>query len=110
MNETEMEAVRDEFLGYAREHAGLVEDEIVQYWKFLRKGGSMKKPLLYISKPGRNVVHLKNFEVIDPRWTLIEAGDPKKVGRLYEIRIQGDAQDVRSAFYAGFNQLITAPL
>lgn len=70
----------------------------------------MKHPLLYISKPGRNVVHLKNFEVSDPRWTLIEQGDPKKVGRLFEIRIQGDAESVRSAFYAGFAELVTALL
>jgi hypothetical protein len=109
MDDTEMEIVRGEFLEYARKHASLVEDEIVQYWKFLRSGGSMKTPLLYISKPGRNVVHLKNFEVNDPRWTLIEAGDPKKVGRLYEIRIQGSVEDVRAAFYSGFNALVVAP-
>jgi hypothetical protein len=108
MDEAEQEALRAEFLAYARAQNALVEEGIVQYYKFLR--GGMKQPLLYISRPGRNVVHIKNAEVDDPRWILIERGDPKKVGRVHEIRIEGDPAQVRSAFYAGFQEFMNAPL
>ena len=108
MNEAEQEVLREEFLEYARAQNALAEEGIVQYYKFLR--GGMKQPLLYISRPGRNVVHIKNAVVVDPRWSLIEAGDPKKVGRVHEIRIEGDSAQVRSAFYAGFQEFVNAPL
>jgi hypothetical protein len=65
-------------------------------------------PLIYIGKK-RRVIHVKNVTITDPRWTFIPKSDPKNVGPLHEIRLEGAVADVRSAFNAGFATLVATP-
>lgn len=62
----------------------------------------------YIGKT-RRVIHLKNVVIADPRWTFIPKSDPKNVGAVYEIRLEGTVADVRAAFNAGFATLVATP-
>lgn len=108
MTEAEEKSLREEFLAKARGNAKLVEGSTEQYWKFLRHEGHNDGPLLYIGKT-RRVIHLKNVVMADPRWTFIPKSDPKNVGAVYEIRLEGTVADVRAAFNAGFATLVATP-
>jgi hypothetical protein len=104
MDKALQETLRNEFLAKARATGELVEDEKVQYWHFHRHGHG--GPFLVISKPGRRVIHLKGVTPNHPLWTLIEAEDPKHVGRAWEIRLTEDAANVRAAFDDGLATLL----
>ena len=87
MNDRDREMLRDEFLEHARSRPELLEEPIAQYWKFLRAERGMNGPLLYISRPGRTVIHIKNVSLADRRWILIPETDPRRVGRVYELSV-----------------------
>jgi len=106
MDTGSQEALRNEFLAKAR-GTNLKEEEKVQYWHFYRQGHD--GPFLVISKPGRRVVHLKGVQPSHALWTLIEADDPKNVGRAWEIRLMGDESEVRAAFDDGLARLLALP-
>lgn len=108
MNEVEREQLRAEFLAKARASPKLVEGATAQYWKFLRHEGLNDGPLLYIGKT-REVIHLKNVNPNDARWVFIPASDPKHVGGVHEIRLDGDAASIRDAFNLGFAKLVNSP-
>ena len=103
------EEMRREFLDAARRHPNLEERDTAQYWTFVRRGRDQKGPFLVISKPGRTVVHIKNVQPAHDRWTFITASDPKKVGATWEIRMEGNLDECREAFYEGFKVVVNAP-
>lgn len=103
------ESLRDEFLAHARASRQLAERDTVQHWVFFRRGRDRYKgPLLVISKPGRTVVHVKHVagRPAHSRWRHIGGSDPTHVGPAFEIRIEGDLEECRAAFHAGFKALL----
>jgi hypothetical protein len=107
MDKQAQEALRNEFLTIARISGKLTEVEVKQYWHFYRHGNDSASPFLVISKPGRRVIHLKGIKPAHTLWTtppdVRHVGHP---GGCYEIRLKGDASQVRAAFNEGFAKLI----